>query len=498
MNKFKVLMIAFLLVAASCGGNDDSGEDTTSSVSDGDSGSDDGAARTTCDPAVKEASHECVQIATYALLDDNQAIEKRKEGWSWLSAPIPGAAVCNTLNNEDNEPENDMPAAWVVLEEGEEAIQDRVLAWLQGLADDPDSTAGLNYILPTAMGYGVFPADNPSAAGDIPSVRLGEARDGVDVTIYVADTGYSEPPADYPLANLEEGVGGRESIPKQTNDPSTGHGLMVGSVAALKAPGATVIVINATAPLDSEGKGQPFISVSSLAEAIKPDGGVAKPAVLNMSFGTLPCDFEEIAEGGNDAFRADVDAQIARIDGVSTIADLAVLSMNGLRTVMSDAESQYDLLVAAAGNMGPDSADFFPAALADEFPTLVAVGARDDTVPNTKECFEAGHFAWMVESTVEACDPNDRVADFSRNADWIGSWAPGVDMVAAYPDALEFEYYDGSVAMPGPLVRISGTSMATPYISAVLATCLSGWGPSEINETDITDCLVDFQIPSGS
>lgn len=74
------------------------------------------------------------------------------------------------------------------------------------------------------------------------------------------------------------------------------------------------------------------------------------------------------------------------------------------------------LVVCAAGN-DSRSTEFYPAAFAVDFPDrVVSVGAYDHrrTPPGA--------------------------ATFSNYGTWITAWAPGVDVVADYPDPIRFDY----------------------------------------------------------
>jgi len=100
------------------------------------------------------------------------------------------------------------------------------------------------------------------------------------------------------------------------------------------------------------------------------------------------------------------------------------------------------VVVAAMGNDREDSYleygihPSYPAAL----PGVIAVGATDD---------------------------RDQVASFSNAGKWISVSAPGVDILSTTPT------YEVSDPLPYEYGTMSGTSMATPYVSGVAALLLS-------------------------
>lgn len=330
--------------------------------------------------------------------------------------------------------------------------------------------AGPDYILFSNMGYGVFPADNPTSVGTytIADANAGPngRRDGGsgNAHIVIADTGYprNAPPFGFldAVTNSSTGID-IEDLPVKTSNPGTAHGLMVAGVAGQKADGTPITVLDVRdqakklpSPTDN-GSEVELISIGSLKNRLFPENAdepeQAETTILNMSFGTYGCADDLFEEKYMEPFKEFVDNQLSE---------------------------QY-VLVASAGNNDVDEPQY-PAA----FDKVIGVGAIDDTVRGT-ECAPA----WKTIAPTGCVINSTEKPWFSNYGSWIDVWAPGTDIVTAYPEGLTYEYrdYDESsmtssvayTADPGPLVRISGTSLAAPYVSALLANL--GLNTAEIN-----------------
>jgi subtilisin family serine protease len=150
-----------------------------------------------------------------------------------------------------------------------------------------------------------------------------------------------------------------------------------------------------------------------------------------------------------------IDSIRAAIDDGCHIVNLSLegarLKEDGVRSAISEAWNQGVICVAAAGN-GYGNPVSYPAAL----PHCVAVTAigRDGTFPPSP------NFMQHVSNTRSASNPTIFLAAFSNYGPPVQFTAPGHAIVSTFPGGgWWFE---------------SGTSMAAPFISGILARLLSG------------------------
>jgi major intracellular serine protease len=103
---------------------------------------------------------------------------------------------------------------------------------------------------------------------------------------------------------------------------------------------------------------------------------------------------------------------------------------------------------------------------------VVASGNEGDANEDT---FEYGYPALYNECiTVAACDENRRMAYFSNNHLQVDVTAAGVNVLSTYPEST--------------YARLSGTSMATPHISGILALLI------KMGETKFRRMLTESEI----
>jgi subtilisin family serine protease len=148
---------------------------------------------------------------------------------------------------------------------------------------------------------------------------------------------------------------------------------------------------------------------------------------------------------------------------VSKKADIISMSFGSsysepkIKDAIEYAASKKILLVAAAGNEGPG-------------PQTVGYPARYPQV-----------------LSVAAIDPNKKVAKFSSRGPEVDIAAPGVDILSTYP--------------PRNYAKLSGTSMATPFVAGVVALLVSfdrGRASTRVkNYQDLIDLVKATSFDSG-
>ena len=299
---------------------------------------------------------------------------------------------------------------------------------------------------PQEPGWG-FAATNFTAAWSTPV-----AGRGAGVTVAVLDTGVdahhpdlqdhfaSVPGADFLSGKCVDGTGAVRPTLGVSTDPD-GHGTHVtGIIAALDnsigvvggAPDTTVVPVRV---LDSSGNGVFSDVAAAVLWAADKNGGNA--AVLNLSLGA--------------------------------VAPSAVLEACVLRTVESDSAYTHPVIVAASGNGGTSATPSYPARYAnydagranpDPVPGLLPVAALcDPGYPSTSadRCL-SGAATTVGEAYVLAAFSSRVWIDSHPNA---GVAAPGANIISTVPGTPD--------SYATAYESISGTSMATPMVSAVAA-----------------------------
>jgi len=155
----------------------------------------------------------------------------------------------------------------------------------------------------------------------------------------------------------------------------------------------------------------------------------------------------------SDSFRVAQAVSIA-LDRHVRIINLSIGGPNDplVRMAVEQAVLTGTVVVAAAGNAGPDAPPVYPAA-------------------------QTGVIA------VTATDAKDRIFDGANRGDYIAVAAPGVDVLAARPGKAGGSSAPGSSAYD----YFTGTSMATGYVTGLVAVLLSA--DPKLNAADLRHIL---------
>jgi subtilisin family serine protease len=254
------------------------------------------------------------------------------------------------------------------------------------------------------------------------STRIATIDSGIDTT-------HPDLAPHLDLAHSYNCVG--SGVPEDDN----GHGTHVAGIAAAVfnsdgfgivgvAPEASIVALKA---FDANGNGSTSAIVCALDHLAQVTTSAPMPTVVNMSFGDTgtdsQCHDSDVTDVLHDALCAVVDA--------GTAAGVPVIP------------------VAAAGNDNVDASNTIPAAFHDVI-TVSAYSDADGKPGALAGCpYIAMEFNWE-------CD--DTIASFSNWGSVISVTAPGVDIYSDYP--------------PNDFASLSGTSMAAPHVSGVIAEML--------------------------
>lgn len=316
------------------------------------------------------------------------------------------------------EPIADDHDAVVIRVDGDSLELARQITGLAGTGDIPAGIAvGPHHVFTPAQRPQIGPGSDPTPAS-APGRRGPESKSSI--RIGVVDTGIWRQPAGQLAAQTVPGAD-EEIVDAQPDGVvdhyGTGHGGFIAGVIETNLPGIEVMSENAFGP---RGMTEQTV-IQQVDECLTKD----KVLVLNLSLGTY--------EAGESCRPANLVA---------------------LRAAMQKWNRQYpkSLIIAAAGN-DATAEPFYPAAYAAEpefGDFVVSVGALE---------------------TRSGTGLHSAAAPFSNSGHWVTAWAPGADIVSAYPKGISFNHVDaaGNVTtdvFTDGLAKWSGTSFAAPFVAA--------------------------------
>jgi len=155
-----------------------------------------------------------------------------------------------------------------------------------------------------------------------------------------------------------------------------------------------------------------------------------------------------LCEEMREALTSSTDPQIVSISaGTHTRDSLGLLGLEILAEAHGLTDGTKGIVVAAAGNDSSDQ-EFYPAA----YPWVIAVGALDE---------------------------QGNVASYSNYGPWVDVWARGSNLVNAFPEGTYYCYEPPNKGQKRDfkfLAQWSGTSFATPIVTAAIAAQMSATG----------------------
>jgi subtilisin len=237
-------------------------------------------------------------------------------------------------------------------------------------------------------------------------------------------------------ANIEPGAGidcQQNPIEKAPPEDDNGHGTHIAGTAAAAfnsegvvgvAPDARIAAFKA---FDAAGNASTANLLCAFNELAKLVAEVPMPTVVNMSF----------ADVGTDSACNDGDASDVLHEAICDLVEVG------------EAAGVPVIPVAAAGNAGADASGTIPAAFSDVI-TVSALADFDGQSGGLEQCpYIPLLFNWE-------CD--DTLASFSNWGAVVDVIAPGVEIYSTIPGGYDYN---------------SGTSMAAPHVSGVVAQVLS-------------------------
>jgi hypothetical protein len=293
----------------------------------------------------------------------------------------------------------------------------------RGSRGEGAARVALNHVLTLAPPGKIGPESDPWPAQPAERGDEGPALPGSMPKIGVVDTGVWEP---MPNAVRVSDPGGPEHVDpvdvesptNQIDYPGAGHGGFIAGVISHNFQAGSVDIVSRRGFVEGT---QELLTEESVAGAGNGVALDARARIINLSLGTYA--------DGEALFLRDAVRQWVR-DGC--------------------------LIVAAAGNEGISS-PWYPAAFTQD-PELahgvVAVGALESRLADGPGVLAAA-------------------APFSNHGPWVTAWAPGADVVSAYPQGLQFPYGPAASDLSDPfaagLAHWDGTSFAAPFAAAEIA-----------------------------
>ena len=279
------------------------------------------------------------------------------------------------------------------------------------------------------------------------STRIATIDSGIDIT-------HPDLAPHLDLAHSYNCVG--SGVPEDDN----GHGTHVAGIAAAAfnsdgfgvvgvAPEASIVALKA---FDANGNGTTSSIVCALDHLAQVTTSTPMPTVVNMSFG----------DTGTDSQCHDGDVTDVLHEALCSVVDAGKAA--GVPVIP----------VAAAGNDNADASNTIPAVFHDVI-TVSAFSDADGKPGGLAGCpYITMEFNWE-------CD--DTIASFSNWGSAISVTAPGVDIYSDYP--------------PNDFASLSGTSMAAPHVSGVIAAML-GANPKLDTTTARTLLQQTGECPDGT
>lgn len=302
-----------------------------------------------------------------------------------------------------------------------------------GLARSPTVTAVVpdqQFSLVDVAGWGFFRVDADQSVND----PAGPYR-GANTRVAVIDSGIDTDHPDF-AANLDLASSYNCQAPGSPPEDDNGHGTHVSGIAAATfgpngygvvgvAPEASIVALKA---FDASGYADTSDIICALNRLAAVTTADPMPTALNMSF----------AEAGTDSTCNDPDTSDVLHEAICDVVEVGQGATPSVPIVP----------VAAAGNADVDAANTIPAAFHDVI-TVSALADHDGKAGGVAGC------VYVQALFNYECD--DTIASFSNWGTAVDVMAPGVAIYST---------------LPGGHGSNSGTSMAAPHVTGVVAAVL--------------------------